>query len=106
MFKNHFLKLLVAVCICLTSAVCSYGQGGGIIDVVIQARTAKAYEVKLDVPNGNQVKVSLITADGITHLQKIISGGVITDNLPSGTYQLTVEDLSGRRQSYSLRLED
>lgn len=104
MFKNHFLKLLVAVCICLTSIVCSYGQGGGIIDVVIQARTAEVHELKLDT-YGNQVKVSLITSDGIVYLQKTMSDGVI-DNLPSGTYQLTVEDLNGHRQSYFLRLED
>lgn len=106
MFKHHFLKLFVALCICLTSAVCSYGQGGGIIDVVIQARTAEVYELKLDVPSGNQVKVTLITSDGITHLQKIISDGVITNNLPSGIYRLTVEDLTGRRQSHFLHLED
>jgi len=102
MFKNHFLKLFVVVCICLTSTVCSYGQGGGIIDVVIQ-RTAEGYELSLGISNGNQVKATLLTSDDEICFEKLISNGVVTNNLPSGTYQLIAEDQTGSNQSYFLR---
>ena len=87
------------------SAVCSYGQGGGIIDVVIQ-RTAEGYKLNLDIPDGNQVKATLLTSDGEIYFEKFISNGVVPDNLPSGTYQLIAEDQTGRNQSYFLRLEN
>jgi len=107
MFKNAFLKqLIVAVSICLMSAVCSYGQGGGIIDVAIQQRTAEAYELSLDSRNGNQLKVTLTALDGTIYLEKLVSSEVVIDNLSSGAYQLITEDQTGLRLSHFLRLED
>jgi len=106
MFKNAILKQVVAICICLVSVVCSYGQGGGIIDVVTRQKSAKIYELSLNVHSGNEIKVSLITSDGTVYLQKTVSDGVITDSLPSGTYRLVAEEQIGRSQSYFLRLED
>jgi len=105
MFKNNFFKLFVLSCICFMSAVCSYGQGGGIIDVVTQ-KSAEVYKLSIDVRSENQVRATLIASDGTIFLEKQVSNGVVIDNLPLGTYRLITEDQTGQSQSYFLRLED
>jgi len=88
------------------SAVCSYGQGGGIIDVAIQQRTAEAYELSLDSRNGNQLKVTLTALDGTIYLEKLVSSEVVIDNLSSGAYQLITEDQTGlRKAGFNLYVE-
>jgi len=109
MFRNAFLKLFVAVCICLASAACSYGQGGGIIDVVFRQNTAETHELTVKNSVKNDVKIFLIASDGTQHFEYLLNPGeILTNNLPSGTYQLMVVEYktTGRNTTYFLRLKD
>jgi len=109
MFKKPFLKLVVAVCICLMSAVCSYGQGGGIIDVVFRQNTAETHELTVSNSVKSKVKLSLITSSDFLSFEAFLNPGeILTKNLPSGTYQLSIVEYNttGRNTSYFLRLED
>jgi len=108
MFKHAFLKQFIAVFICLMSAACSYGQGGGIIDVVTQKESTGIYEVTLRVSSQSEVKISLIASDGTMYLENFVSSArVLKSKLPSDTYQLILTESQTRRSSsYFLRLED